>query len=319
MITFKSLWDDYKRNSNFKYCFYHNHTECTSKIKKAHSVQKERILTQIEAPIKGNNLIYSLNEFREEDFKIVELIPLGKAKASIFTGFCDFHDSKLFSPIENFPFAGTPEQLFLLTYRAFAHGFHQLLETYNYYTSNGEYIKYFPRDYLHGHTQLVRFRIEKFLKYKKILDSQIENKDFDKISHHYRSLRPFVPIACSSLLSPFYTYKDIFLNPKEEYSYLVLNIIPDTIQTIVCISHFSEDYKGKIFFNEFKSLTDAEFKEAISSLLIYCTTNTFFSPLLWEKFSQEERLQLYSEIDFCIYKGDKIDKFFLSKINFFKN
>jgi hypothetical protein len=319
MITYKLLLDDYKKNSNFKYCFYHDQAECSNKIKKAHSVQKNRILSQLESPVNGNNLIYSLNEFEDEDFKTKMLIPFGKNKASIFTGFCDFHDSKLFSPVENVPFKGTSEQLFLLTYRAFAHGLHQLLETYNYYISKGEFIKYFPPNYLHEHIKLTRFRIEKSLKYKKILNSQIKQKDFNSISYHYRIIKPFVPLACSSILSPLYTFKNISLNPREEYSYLVLNIIPDTTQTFVCISQFAEDYKGKVFFEEFKTLTDTEFEIAISSLLIYCTTNTFFSPLLWDKFTYEEKQQLYSEIDFCIKEGDKIDKFFLSQINFFKH
>src|SRR5688572_15253541 len=102
MITYKSLWDDYKAHSSFRYCFYHDHKNCRGKIKKAHSVQKEKILSQLETPIKGNNLIYTLNEFEEDQFKITRLIPIGKNKASIFTGFCDYHDSKIFAPLENF-------------------------------------------------------------------------------------------------------------------------------------------------------------------------------------------------------------------------
>jgi hypothetical protein len=318
MITFKSLWNDYKENSNYKYCFYHDKSECSTKIKKAHSLQKEKILTQLEAPVNGNNLIYSLNEFKEENFKTIELIPFGKNKASIFSGFCDFHDSKIFSPIENFSILPKPEHFFLLTYRAFAHGFHQLLETHNYYKSNGEFIKYFPQEYLQGHINLVQLRIERMLKYKNILDQLIRQKKYSGLNYHYRIFKPFIPLACSSLLSPFYTYKNIFLNPREDYSYLVLNIIPDNTQTIVIITHFKEDKKGGIFFEEFKTLSDSEFKEAISSLLIYCTTNTFFSPTLWDKFSDNEKRQLYTEIDFCINKGDKIEKFFISEIDFFK-
>ncbi|WP_319226363.1 hypothetical protein [Draconibacterium orientale] len=318
MITYKAILEDYKKNSNFKYCFYYDQSNCSKNIKKAHSVQKNRILNQLEAPVNGNNLIYSFNDFEDEDFKTKGLIPIGKKKASIFTGFCDFHDSKLFSPIENFPFQGTSEQLFLFTYRTFAHGLHQLLETYTYYTSKGDFIKFFPRDYLHQHVKLTRFRIEKLLRYKKILNNHIKLKNYDNIKYHYRIIKPFVPIASSSILAPMYTFKNVYLNPREEYSYLVLNIIPDTTQTIICISQFEEDYKGKIFFDELKTLTDTEFEIAISSLLIYCTTNTFFSPLLWDKFSSEEKQLIFSEIDYCIENGDEIDKFFMSKINFFK-
>lgn len=62
---------------------------------------------------------------------------IGINEATTFTGFCDLHDSQVFSPIENAPFQNTPEQTFLYHYRAFAqayycraHGFRIIEETY---------------------------------------------------------------------------------------------------------------------------------------------------------------------------------------------
>lgn len=318
MITFNDLWTDYRRNGSHKYCFYHDKTNCSHKIKRAHSVQKEKILTQLEELINGNKLIYSLDSCSDKDFKVNGLIPIGKKKASIFTGFCDYHDSKLFSPIENHSFDFTEEQLFLMTYRTFAHDFHQLLETYKYYVSNGSYIKYFPKHLLKGYIQLTEFRIKKSLSYKKVLDSIIESKNYSLIKYHTRVIEPFIPLASSSILSPFYTYKNKFLNPNEEYSYVILNVLPDTIRTIVILSQFEQDNKGQILFDELRELPNHEFTKAISSLIIYCTTNTFFSPNLWDKFTEEQKERLYQEINFCTMKGDKIDKFFTSEINFFE-
>jgi len=315
---FESLLKEYKRNGSYKYCFYHNKSECSGKIKKAHSIQKEKVLSQLESNINGNNLVYTLNEFREEQLRIVELIPIGKNKASIFTGFCDFHDSKLFSPIENDPFKGNNEQLFLFAYRAFAHGFHQVVEQLKFYTSKSLILNHLPLNYLNDTILFTANDIREFSGYKKILNNLIETKKFDGLNHYYKKIKPFVPIACSSVLSPLYTYKNIFLNPSNGSSYLMLTIIPNFDETIVCISNFKDDRKGRILLDELKSLPDEDFKEAISSLLIYCTTNTFFSPTLWNKFSNEEKQQLYNEINFCIKEGGKIEKFFVSKTNFFK-
>ena len=44
----------------------------------------------------------------------------GVNKASTFSGFCPKHDNDLFAPLEKTPFCATPEQCFLLAYRAFA-------------------------------------------------------------------------------------------------------------------------------------------------------------------------------------------------------
>ena len=44
----------------------------------------------------------------------------GVNRASVFPGFCTYHDSKLFAPIETRPFSGAPDQCALLSYRALA-------------------------------------------------------------------------------------------------------------------------------------------------------------------------------------------------------
>jgi len=43
---------------------------------------------------------------------------IGVNDASVFTGFCAFHDQSIFRPIENEPFECTGEQLLLYAYRA---------------------------------------------------------------------------------------------------------------------------------------------------------------------------------------------------------
>lgn len=49
----------------------------------------------------------------------------GWREASTFAGFCDQHDGMTFAPLEHAPFAGTPEQCFLLAYRAQCHELYQ--------------------------------------------------------------------------------------------------------------------------------------------------------------------------------------------------
>ncbi|AMC10220.1 hypothetical protein Lupro_02665 [Lutibacter profundi] len=319
MMNFKEIIADYKRNSNHKHCFYHNHKDCTKKIKKAHSIQKEKILVQLEKEINGNRMLYSLNSTSaDENLSTNGLIPIGKKKASIFTGFCDYHDSKLFSPIENFDFNFSDEHLFLLTYRSFAHSFQQIIEIYKYYNSNGDFVKTFPKQYLKEHIQFTEKRIKELLLYKKVLDNIIQTKDYSALNYHTRVIEPFVPIASSTILSPTYSYKNEYLYPNEKESNVILNVLPDNNRTIIILSHFEKDTKGKILFNELADLSINDFTKAISSLMIYCTTNTFFSPSLWDNYTKEEKKQLFKEIDFCIRFGGSIKKFFISKIDFFR-
>lgn len=318
-MQYNKIITDYKKHGYQKFCFYRDKTNCSSKIKKAHSIQKQKILTQLEGTINKNKLIYSFQSIESnENFETINFIPIGKTSASVFSGFCDYHDSILFSLIENFDFDYSEKHLFLISYRAFAHGFHQLTEIYNYYQSDGDFIKTFPEQYRIGHIKLTEYRLWKFSRFKILIDNLMADSDFGHMNYHVRDIKPFVPIASSTILSPKYTYKNVSMETKSEQSYVILNVLPMNDKTVISISHFPSDRTGKVLFKELQSLNDKDFTTAISSLMIYCTENTFFSPSLWERFSEQQKLQLFAEMDFCTHYGDKIKSFFRSKINFFE-
>lgn len=318
-MTSKKIIADYKIHSNQKSCFYKDKTNCSSKIKKAHSIQKQKILTQLEETINKNKLIYSFqSKESNEEFDIIDLIPVGKKTASVFSGFCDYHDSVLFSPIENFDFDCSKKHMFLISYRAFAHAFHQLSEIYNYYLSDADFVKSFPKAYLIGHTKLTEYRIWKFSSYKIIIDNIMANQDYEYLNYHIREIKPFVPIASSTVLSPMYTYNNTYLETNKEESSVILNVLPDNDRTLILITHFPSDRTGKVLFDNLKELNDKEFTHAISSLMIYSTENTFFSPSLWKSFSEQKKQRLFDEISYCIKYGDRIKSFFRSEINFFE-
>jgi len=315
----EEITSDYKKHSSEKRCFHRDKTNCSSQIKKAHSIQKEKILVQLEETINKNRVFYSFDSTKtDENFNTIGFIPIGKKKASIFTGFCGFHDSKLFSPIENFDLKFTQEQKFLISYRSFAHSFHQISEIYNWYLSDAKFIQKLPNDYVEHHKMVTERRICRMSEYKMIIDNLMEKSEYDKPNYHLRIIKPFVPIACSSVLSPMYTYNNRYMRTNWYSSNLILNVIPDNDRTIILLTHFNEDHQGKKLFEELKELNDDDFTNAISSLMIYCTENTFLSPKLWNKFSDEDKLQVFREKDFCIRYGDRLNGFFHSKIDFFK-
>jgi hypothetical protein len=91
--------------------------ECTNQISKAHTVPKSGSLEKIAQA--GH--VYSFrpsfkNLDKDEGFIVPELH--GINHASTFTGFCSKHDNAIFAPLEKAFFSGTPEQCFLLGYRA---------------------------------------------------------------------------------------------------------------------------------------------------------------------------------------------------------
>lgn len=77
--------------------------ECNKKIIKAHSVSKGSSLKAISV---DGHVLTTLN-LNAGSYKNFKPVLIGINKASTFTGFCEKHDAKLFSPIENSEFDGS--------------------------------------------------------------------------------------------------------------------------------------------------------------------------------------------------------------------
>jgi hypothetical protein len=88
---------------------------CSGGIVRAHSVQ-ERMLRLIARD--GHVYGWNFRRFARPRKSGSLLTLIGVNDASTFTGMCGHHDDATFAPIEKQTFAATPEQCFLLGYRA---------------------------------------------------------------------------------------------------------------------------------------------------------------------------------------------------------
>jgi len=87
---------------------------CSGKIVRAHTIQRAVMARHADA---GH--VYHLDTITEH--KTLNLIhKVGVVKATTFPGFCNFHDTALFAPIENLPFMATAEQFHRFHLRAAA-------------------------------------------------------------------------------------------------------------------------------------------------------------------------------------------------------
>jgi hypothetical protein len=91
--------------------------QCSGFIVKAHTVSKSASLQHIARD--GHVYQIAPNVLSlENNSGPLELKLVGTNRASTFTGFCRKHDDEIFAPIEKQQFRGTPEQCFLVAYRA---------------------------------------------------------------------------------------------------------------------------------------------------------------------------------------------------------
>lgn len=96
-----------------------DHQQCSGKIIRAHTVPRSGSLNRIARDGHVYAFVPSLQNLTKYNGKLEpELV--GVRSASTFTGFCSTHDNAIFAPLETAAFSATPEQCFLLGYRAFA-------------------------------------------------------------------------------------------------------------------------------------------------------------------------------------------------------
>jgi hypothetical protein len=102
-----------------KYCIFTDKSKCEGQIVRAHTIQRNGSLDKIAKGGHVYQLKPSMTDLIKTGGKVVPKL-IGVRKATTFTGFCNFHDTEIFKPLESVPFIGNDEQCFLLAFRAIA-------------------------------------------------------------------------------------------------------------------------------------------------------------------------------------------------------
>lgn len=322
-LELRKALSDFKKTGRITECFCHDKSKCNGDIKQSHSIQRNGRLSIIEGNVNGNQVIYTFTETEfDENHYCKSLKPIGKGVASTFFGFCDYHDTTLFSPIENFPFDNSDKQCFLHTYRAFAHSYHRKKEELKAYKTKSEYTKIIPQDILDSMIEGAEMGMTDGELEKKKLDDLLDNQEYDGLEYFTYVTPEKFPIACSSQISPQYSYYGTPLNnhidPNVPYSLLMLTVLPDNNQTIIIFSCFPDDSKAVLFLDELNALSKFHLEKAISSILITCAENTFFAPALWDKLGPKGQRLLCDELELSASHQHTQNSFEHSKINFFE-
>ncbi len=321
IIEFNKRLSAFRSGSRIKECFHHKKDECKGDIKQSHSLQRNGRLSIIEDEVNGNNCVYTFTHFETSKDRFVDdLKPIGKGLASTFFGFCDYHDTVLFSDIENSNFDSSEKHLFLHSYRSFAHSYHRKHEELKWNESDSEYIKEMPEAIIDLKLNGIRMGIRDMQQKKELLDDYIENEKYEELSYLFVTYPVAYPIACSTAITPDYTYSGTPFNnhtdPDENFSPIMLTVLPDHNSTIIILACFPEDDLAMQFLDELDELYPRQFKKAVSSLMITYAENTFFSPNFWNGLSAKKKNVLLNELSenpISIWESFRI-----SAINFFE-
>ncbi len=314
----KNIYQEFQKGYNRlknelfpKFCFYDD--KCNNKISKAHSVQKNRILTSISE----NGMVLNFQPDPTNIDMFFKALPIGIKKASTFKGFCNYHDNNLFTAIENSEYQlGNKEQQYLFAYRNLAFEYHakkyQLLYNNKVYNACLECDKEFLKTYLTIEANYVseyinnnidehKYRIQESLDVLEQLDNQryafnlnLDKNRFYKVKTYEIVFDKRYEIAASGLPTIVYDINGNRINDihklKSHLAFLFVTIFPTMNKTVVLLSCSQMDYsRYENFFKQIENLSIENIKKVISCLLVGYIENLFLSPRLWNDLSDSEK------------------------------
>lgn len=230
---------------------------CRGKIASAHTVPRNQSLRKIAK--NGHLYTFTFNASStnwKNDQPLMTIIQIGINNASTFTGFCAHHDNEIFAPLEKKIFSGTPEQCFLLYYRAFSREYYVKLAAKDAVDNALQKQDIFSQ----SDSDLIRTSYKlsgKQVKNQKaIYDNIIENKHFGAIEAYIIELKASPPVMCSGVFQPIQDYDGNILQDIDD--------IIDNPQYISVTSYFGGKY-GAIVFSWLKE-KDSACKRLVESL-----------------------------------------------------
>ncbi|MFS0556362.1 hypothetical protein [Brevibacillus sp. 179-C9.3 HS] len=311
-IEFNKGINKLKRDSFQKFCFFGLGCE-NEKIIKAHSIQENKILSNISEEGKVLHVCHEIDEGGLSfDFKII-----GKGIASTFTGFCKTHDTKIFQPIEIYDYQfGNKEQEFLFAYRALAIG--HFKKKYHEHVINLLYrsilandleaiYKYFPQfnnlssEYMFK-LGLAKSAIEetcrKLEKLRSSFNTNLKNKKYHHIETKVIVYEIEYHIAVSSYIILPYDFEGRKLNSSVP---IFLSVFPENGKTYVLLSYLKKESNFLNFLDSqlFEQSPDFQ-RKALSNIIARYVSNFYLSPIRWAHLSRTEKEKTLRLLNKCL-------------------
>ncbi|MBF2599171.1 SEC-C domain-containing protein [Listeria seeligeri] len=274
------------KEKRIKQCLYPDHTKCSDKIIRAHSIQNNKIIQRLSE----NGNVY-MNKGKSNN-PIAVFTKWGRKEATTFTGFCGYHDKVVFQPIEDRDFNMTDEQIFLHTYRCLAANMHDKQEHVKFGESA---VKKFslPAESDFGLLNFGnRAAVNDFSREKTIFDKALMSGTFDVLGSIVWEFDFPIQFAGSAFEAPTRDLRNQKIkNPTNDniISHLFITIFPENEKSYCIISWLNE---SQVILNELieqiKSLDESQRRNYLNVTLVKNSDNLVFSPNLIESMSKDE-------------------------------
>jgi len=273
--------------------------ECNEDSIKSHSQQKKHQLESISEDSQVVAMKKSLYDvFNRDVNELLKELPIGEV--SRFSGYCNQHDTSIFSPIENGNIdIQKAEHNFLLLLRAISHEYATKRGMYDRQKDIlfkiGEYFSYEGRRNYEASLAGVKYYVEKDAPYYLSRVFRIlESKKWSEISFNSFVIERNLGVSSTTCFSPFRENHSEWMreNFDKVQPFLSFSLLPESNRTTIAFVWLSEfdDH-----CNEFKEICkDQENILNILNTYALCESeDVCIKPSVWGKLSKNQRSEIY--------------------------
>lgn len=293
------IMNDLYKKTDFKTCLYPIKSECEKSIKEAHTLQDNGVLSLL-CDEHQNVMVANPLKISYENTAIV---PVSRHNATTFYGFCSYHDSKVFSPIETKPYIHSDEQNFLFAYRALAQEYHKktrLKKSMQISFKENPSCLTIPEVVANYRLQMLAVQDSEMI--KEIFDNAILSSQNDILE---TLVIPYVgQLAFSTTFMCSLAYDLRYRMINDPYSFdskrqkpLFLSAISGQQTSYFIFSCLKQDYSEyENFFNDLNNMEIDKFRMFINNFIPLYTENIILSPALWNSWTRFSKRKFESLI-----------------------
>ncbi len=291
------------RRSMKKCCLHPDQANCKGKIKAAHALQNNKIISLLAGEERH---VYMIDAKKQpllvplDTGEIVPMVEISRTSANDATTeacFCDLHDNIAFAVIEK----GAPDfdesredMKFVYAYKAFIFEYYKQKIAFDIFRQN---FKDNPNAFLTpdmvGMYRMLQLKMQEFEPVKKHFDSQILANTYDGVTTCAVKLPYQIKFADYAYIAPDYDLngRKIKHTIRGVMHRVAITIFPEVNQSWLLVSCLkAEETIYKTFFEQLSSATDDKLRFYINMVLPLYSENMVLSPELWNAWDEETQM-----------------------------
>lgn len=297
-----NLFETYKKvrkEARIKQCLHPKKEECSEKIIGAHSIQNNKIIKRLSS----NGIVYM--PCPKSDNPFAPMTIYGRREATVFTGFCGYHDKTVFQPIEDGIFDKSVQHIFLYTYRCFAVEYHKKQEVINMekatFKIKPSLINMPKAD---NPYRGMHMAVNDFQRVKEIFDTALLTENYDILSSVVWEFNQAVKFAGTGFEAMTHDLEgnkiQDLLNFNIPAKHIFVMAFPEGDKTYCIISWLKEnDRLFGLYKQQLLRLSDEKRKIYINNLLPMISENIVVNPESWDNWEEYKRNE-FDAIEFGI-------------------